>query len=376
MARDDNDTLREQGRNALDPTADLEPVIPPAAPSAPTPHGPAKPPPSIAEALRPGFDALRRRANREEKPIPLPWNTLAAHLGGGLWPGLHVLVGNTGSGKSQLAIQAAHYGARHGVPAAYVGLELDTAGIVARLAALELAERRVAVHWSTLYLGENPEALERAEGVREDLARLPFHPVTVPPMGWSYQDLRTVAEGMRAKYPAGPFLLVLDFLQLVSGEESDLRERIGRAAYVGRAVARDLGAAVLLVSSTARENYAALAGEEKDGTSNKKAQALGEGSPGRLTGLGKESGEIEYAADTLLVLGKSPNAPAGERWCGVAKVRARSSLVDRLETQAAKDGWARLHFNGTRFEERTQECAGGADRLTPRDRTYARDSFI
>lgn len=376
MARDDNDTLREEGRDALDPAADLEAVTPQAALGVPPLPKPAKPPPLLAETLDLGFGALRRRAHRQDKPIPLPWKTLAAHLGGGLWPGLHVLVGNTGSGKSQLAIQAAHHGARQGVAAAYVGLELDTAGIDARLAALELAERGVAVHWSTLYLGENPEALEKAEAVRPDLERLPFHLVTVPPMGWDYRDLRTVAEGMRAKYPAGPFLLVLDFLQLVAGEESDLRERIGRAAYVGRAAARDLGAAVLLVSSTARENYAALAGEEKDGTNNKRAQALGEGSPTRLTGLGKESGEIEYAADSLLVLGKAPNAPGRERWCGVAKVRARSSLVDDLETQAAKDGWARLHFNGTRFEERAQECAGGADRLTTPNRTYARDSFI
>ncbi len=343
---DDNDTLRAEGRGALDPARELEPVNAEGAEETP-------PPPSLADALGPGLETLRRRARREERPIPIPWPTIAAHLGGGLWPGLHVLVGNTGSGKSQLALEAAHHGARQGFPAAYVGLELDTAGIVARVAALELATRLPpsGVKWSTLYLGENAMALERVAEIREDLARLPIHPVTVPPMGWDYLDLFRVAKGMRAKYPAGPFLLVLDFLQLVGCEDrgEELRERIGRASYVGRAVARDYGAAVLLVSSTARENYGTLAGETKNG--ERERQALGEGHPGRLVGLGKESGEIEYAADTLLVLGRAPEATMGERWCGVAKVRARSGLVDRLETQQAKDGWARLMFDGNRFAE-------------------------
>jgi replicative DNA helicase len=92
-------------------------------------------------------------------------------------------------------------------------------------------------------------------------------------------------------------------------------------SYVARTIARDLGAAVLVLSSTARANYAELVNDPtKD--------------PGDLVGLGKESGEIEYAADgvvvlargdkpgaRVLVVSKNRHGPLGRvalRWSGTA----------------------------------------------------------
>ena len=63
------------------------------------------------------------------------------------------------------------------------------------------------------------------------------------PRGWQYAELRALFAALRAKYPetigedgkpirgSRPFLVVLDFLQLVGGEERELRERIANAAY-------------------------------------------------------------------------------------------------------------------------------------------------
>lgn len=294
------------------------------------------------------------RARGQERPIPLPWPALSNALGGGLWPGLHVLVGNTGSGKSQLALQAALHAARAGIPVLYVGLELGKIDLVARLIGL-LSGRR----WSRLYLGSDPtelhDVLGRFAEELGELARLPFHLEVASPFGWSYPILWEKARSMRVRYPetrdpaglprpgSAPFLVVLDFLQLVSSPaemHEDLRERIGRAAYIGRAAARDLDAAVLLVSSTARDNYGALNGE-KEG----KGPGLGEGSPARLVGLGKESGEVEYAADSVLVLCREPwegaEPPPGgtATWLAVAKVRA------------GVPGWVRLAFDGGLFRE-------------------------
>ncbi len=302
-------------------------------------------------------DALARmdaRASGHEKPIPLPWPAVSAALGGGLWPGLHVLVGNTGSGKSQLALQAALHAAKSGVPVLYVGLELGKVDLVARLVGL-ISNRR----WSRLYLGTDPlelkDVIARFGEELGELSRLPFHLEVASPFGWSYPVLWEKARAMREHYPeakdeagkprpgTAPFLVVLDFLQLVSSpveQHEDLRERIGRAAYIGRAAARDLDAAVLLVSSTARDNYGALNGD-KDG----KGPGLGEGSPARLVGLGKESGEVEYAADSVLVLCREPwtgaeAPPEGTAtWLAVAKVRA------------GVPGWVRLAFDGGVFRE-------------------------
>jgi replicative DNA helicase len=280
-----------------------------------------------------------------------------------LWPGLHVLVGNTGSGKSQFALQVAVEAARNGVPVLYVGLELGRVDLVARL--LGLLTRR---KWSRLYLGaggpsEFADIRERHGDHLAELAQMPFHLEVCPPMGWSYEELTRKTRALRERYPertgedgkpvAGsrPMLVVLDFLQIVGsppGAREDLRERIGRAAYASRAVAREMDAAVILVSSTSRDNYAKVDGD-KDSA---KGSGLGEGSPARFVGLGKESGEVEYAADSVLVLCRDTQVAAirdGDdtwtpMWLAIAKTRARGDAPE------AQRGWVEFRFNGGRFE--------------------------
>lgn len=339
----------------------------------------------VGAFLAPALARMRARALDQERPIALPWPSMNEALAGGIWPGLHVLVGNTGTGKSQWALQAALQAARNDIPVLYVGLELGKVDLVARLVGL-LTHRK----WSRLFLGRDsagkPSAAELDEVETrhaEDLAALgqiPFHLDVCPPMGWSYDELYRKARAMRDAYPeqpddqgqpkAGtrPFLVVLDFLQLVAspvGAHEDLRERIGRAAYAGRAVARDLDAAVLLVSSTSRENYATLegsAGRDKDKVEPGKTPAY------RLVGLGKESGEVEYAADSVLVFFRDSERPPIEsppdRWAplqiAVAKARAQG------EGLAATKGWIPLLFNGGRFREpRDDEKAVLARPVTP-----------
>jgi hypothetical protein len=300
---------------------------------------------------------MRARAEKRELPIPLPWPSVADELGGGLWPGCYVLVGNTGSGKSQWALQAALHAARAAVPVLYVGLELGRLDLVARLVGLVSGRK-----WSRLYLGTDPAELTEVEDrhgeALAELGRVPFHLAMAPPHGWAYPELADAAEDMRRRYPedspgACPMLIVLDFLQLVGGKDGareDLRERIGKAAYAGRAVARDYNAAVLMLSSTAREHYFTLAGEQGPARNQgaNKPTPLGKGNPARLVGLGKESGDVEYAADAALVLaqepwpGDSPPKEGTHCWLAVAKVRARSEGME---------GWAELRFDGGRFFE-------------------------
>jgi replicative DNA helicase len=303
-------------------------------------------PPKVEDFLQDVLARMERRSKGLEQPIPLPWSSMAAALGGGLWPGLHILVGNTASGKSQFALQASLHAAQQGVPVAYVGLELGEIDLVPRLLGL-LADDK----WSNLFLGK--KGLSTAKAYAPRLKGLPFHLEMAPSYGWPYTRLHTLAETMRDQYPhekdatgapvrgSRPFLVVLDFLQLVApghNQREELRQRIQQAAYAGRIVARDLDAAVLLISSTARENYAALAGQ-------KGGQELGEGEPVRMVGLGKESGEIEYGADSVLVLARKPwtdeQPPADGTcvWIAIAKVRA------------GKPGWVEMRFNGGHFWE-------------------------
>lgn len=286
------------------------------------------------------MDRMDLRRAGHERPILLPWPKLAMALGGGLWPGLYTLTGGTGSGKSQMAMQIALHAARSHVPVLYVGLELGEVDLVARLVGL-LQGRR----WSQYYLGR--EQIPRAE-TSQALNGLPLYLEVGPPMGWSYTSLFERAVQLRELHPqeqrgALPMLIVVDFLQLVAsppGVREDLRERIGRAAYAGRAVARDLDAAVLMVSSTARENYGTMGGEAEG-----RGPKLGEGNPSRLVGTGKESGEIEYSADGALVLTTEPwktnKPPEDGTRCWLALAKGRAVIPT----------WIPMLFDGNRFLE-------------------------
>jgi hypothetical protein len=184
--------------------------------------------------------------------------------------------------------------------------------------------------------------------VREALDASPFYLVTGEARGgWSYAELSGVVRGLRARHPTGPALVIVDFLQLVGSPpeaREELRERIGNAAYAARMAAREAGVSVLLLSATARSFYPLFYGEGKDGGG---AQPLGTGDPGRLLGTGKESGEVEYAADGVLALCRgswTPSEPPPPLWLAVAK--------SRTGRPAGCTGWACYAFDGTAFTER------------------------
>lgn len=309
--------------------------------------------PETVPVLPPTFGALRpeamkrmaRRAAKKEQPVPLPWEAFSKVMGGGLWPGMYVLVGGTGTGRSQLSMQLAYHAARANVPAAYVGLELDELQLVARVNALAAYEEKKPVHWSHTYLGQ-----VAAPEIKKGWESWPLHLQVAPPYGWAAEDLTALGQAMRGAYPQKtsgdrPFLLVVDFLQLVDGRDPitdrtlDLRERIGRAAYAARGVARDLDAAVVLVSSTARDNYGF------DATKADDDESFGRVHPRKFIGMGKESGEIEFAADTVLVLGQTgPADPlVNDRPMALALAKNRAVAM------GAPGPYVNLIFDGTVF---------------------------
>lgn len=352
----------EIGVGEFDPTK-TKPMQPTGAPTALRP---------FAEVYKGSLDRFERRARGQELTVPLPLGGLGDLFGGaGFWPGLYVFVGATGAGKTQLCVQLCRGAVGSGVPAVYVGLELGADDWVARLIGNETETR-----WSTLFQGtqrtdEIDGAMQAAGDAAATLARLPLYLVEGAPQGFSYADLRGVAEATRKLHPAGPALLVVDYLQLIGAVDGeDTRARVGAAAYQCRAIARDLGMAVLLVSSVARANYKRLRlprvggdanprnankppkGEDKTDTAAE-AELFVERSglpvgrmrnPDALIGLGKESGEIEYAADGLLVAVRLA-ANNNTEWVALTVPKVR----------AGRPGWVPLVF------EHGQYSAGDYD---------------
>jgi hypothetical protein len=303
-------------------------------------------PRTLGQALPGAFALARRRQAGEELPVPVPWLGYAEALCGGFWPGCHVLVSGTGMGKTQAALQVSREAIRQGVPVAYVGLELDEEQV-----ALRIAGEQAGMRWSHLYTGHaTPEEIDYAEACCAELHDSPYYIETGDSCGWAPSRLSVLAEQLRRQHTKGPILVVVDFLQLISdepdqhGRRLDVRERVGRASYLARDVARRFGVSVLLISSAARDKYSLLGSDLKEAGLCTKPLSNGHGSrrtimrPDCLIGLGKESGEIEFSADSVTVLARWPVAlDNGEALyiCAVPKVRYRGA------------GWFALAFGRT-----------------------------
>lgn len=281
-------------------------------------------------------EKMTARAEGRERPLATPWPGLSRELGGGLWPGMYVLVGGTGAGKTQWAVQLAVEAARSsGATALYLALELAREDLAARVVG-DLA----GVPWSRVLRGTlQGDEMQRVATAMHAAEALAIYTECGVPFGYGPELLQARAWTLR------PQLIVLDFLQLCAGRQGeDARTTVGRVSYIARGIARDLGAVVLVLSSTARANYADLVNDpDRD--------------PADLVGLGKESGEIEYAADGVLVLAKDKTEPK-KRTLVIAK--HRHGPTGRVD----------LHWSGTAFAEAPPDA-------TPEDAaaTFAAGAF-
>ena len=155
----------------------------------------------LGAILDEALDRMERRVVGDERPIPLPWSNVSAALGGGLWGGtLVTLVGDTGSGKTQWALQLSVHAAEYGVPVCYVGPDSGVDQIAARLLALKSGQK-----WSDLYAGRSDkETLDTLRmGYAQAMKALPFHIIGRSARRDQPHDVRGTAEWMRRRYPRG-----------------------------------------------------------------------------------------------------------------------------------------------------------------------------
>ena len=220
--------------------------------------------------------------------------------------------------------------------------------------------------WSHLWTGKaGATYLERIQAAAPRLADLPFHYEVARPHGFPPSAIQSAVEAMRATYPetdgpgSRPLLAVVDFLQLVGDEpenEQELRIRIGRAAYVLRDLSNRLSVAVQRISSIAREHYKlptmlrTLAGLEWDTDENGCPINRRILNPDAIIGVGKESGDIEFSADSVSVVVRVP-----ETWDG----KGSDAVFATAKGRATGANWSPLHFTGFRY----QECSDRGGRM-------------
>ncbi|MBX3198255.1 MAG: hypothetical protein KF894_08930 [Labilithrix sp.] len=301
-----------------------------------------------------GVRRITRRMTKKETPIELPWPSLHPQFAGGLWPGLHLINSGTGVGKTQFALQIAMHAAERGIPVLYIGLEMNDFDIFCRTVG-----NATKIPWSRLWTGALDERhVQSIVEVGPKFKELPFHPVFAPPQGYAPSQIASDVRTMRSKYPetdgpgSRPMLVIADYLQIVGDENAlrpeDIRIRIGRATGVLKGLASKAGVSVLGISSVAREKYRTLSNIrheaklvwELDDRGYPTEQYINDRDA--IIGIGKESGETEFYADTNTVLAQCPETRDGKHI---------DVIVATPKGRASGERWSVLHFNGSNYSE-------------------------
>lgn len=310
-----------------------------------TPTASAAPAPSKGKSFAAAFEAALTEAEEWKSgrivPITTPFAGVTEALDGGYAHGLHIVIGNTGSGKTAFATALMAHAAQAGHEVAYYALEIDE-----REAALRIANELPGFPPRSLVA--RGKARETRDELRAIAAPVLASRITIYTPNPTAIDLEAevldTGRELRAKADADGHgripLLVLDYLQLLGiGGEDEARSRIGRVMAGLREAARVHRIAVVVLSSIGRGAYEALGPEglAKGGLVHGSSTMRNTvGVPERFF-VGKESGDIEFTAETVSALVKShdegdrrivafvvaKNRHASPSWAGLAFERGR-----------------------------------------------------
>lgn len=255
-----------------------------------------KEPVRLSVAMSEHLSVMERRMEGKETILSTGLMDLDRALGGGFRAGQNiVLAARPGMGKTALALNIALAVAQSGF-SLFLSMEMQSSEIVDR---------------STAQLGRIP--LQDVTNSSKDNAF--WESVTVAASkigelglfvddqgGLTLLDIRNKARAIKRKH--GLNLLVVDYLQLMSGDGENRNEQIGVISRGLKALAKELGIAVLTLSQLNRKS---------EDRTNKMPQQ---------SDL-RDSGSIEQDADIIIFIHREEvsNPDCSEEWRGFAQVR-------------------------------------------------------
>ena len=277
-------------------------------------------PRTMREVLLSAAEVLDQRSNGVIKCLPSGFVDLDKQLAGGFRPGnLVIIAGRPGMGKTALAVNVALQAANHGSNTLFLSLEMPEQ---------ELADRLVSQAGSVCLsdvLAGNMED-EPGERIMCAMAKLQDVPLVIDDQGaLSLFDVASKARSTRRKH--GLDLLVIDYLQLMTGDGDNRNQQIEQITRGLKALAKELDIPVIVLSQLSRKC------EER---TNKRPM------PSDL----RESGAIEQDADVILFVYRDeeyhPNSPEK----GTAEI-----IVGK--NRQGQSGMVRLAYQGcyTRFND-------------------------
>jgi replicative DNA helicase len=223
-----------------------------------------------AGGLGPYLDQFRSSGLR------FPWPRLT-EMTGGIFPSdLAILAAGTGRGKTAWALNYAHYLAQCGHGVAVFSLEMRAAQILNRLAALQ-------GRWNTAWLKHDLDVHRRDRMARSyaDLAEMSTLLAIRDAPGCTLHSLVGSIRRLQARQPV--HLVIVDYLQLMTGDGRSRVEQVGSVARGLKLAAMELDVPILALSQFSREH-------QKAGGKTPELHDL------------KESSEIEQAANLVIFL--------------------------------------------------------------------------
>ena len=275
-----------------------------------------------------------------------------------LAPGSHVIVGPTGIGKTQLALQIAINAAKAYHPTLYIALELSREEVALRIAAQSLDQPQF---WSSLYntqkLALASEALAKYQQEQWPLAIWSTNARSESFIPDLVDRLALITDGDDAtkatkNSPLRTPLVVLDYLQIAIPGGKDARGAITDTAYAIVNHARKHSAAVLMLSSTARDNSKILLNEPtKKTTLDFEPGTSDSNSTSPFIGFGYEASSIEYSASTVIAMGR----PAPDDRGGGA-VDSKTTYLAVAKHRHGLGKWATLVYKDGVFSPKAQKA--------------------
>lgn len=258
--------------------------------------------------------------------VPTGWPSIDRIIGGLIPGNLIIVAGRPGKGKSALAANLLVNVARQGERTVLVSLEMTAAEIGMRLIC-----REAELNWESLRDGKVNDAATKMVDAAGALSDLPMTVIDQSRVTVGY--LRSVVQAQR------PAVLIVDYLQLMSGPQRQSREQ--EVAGISRGLK--------LLAKEEEVCVVALA------QMNRGVEMRGEGASPQLMDL-RDSGALEQDADIVMFLVPRNSTPyAAELHVEVAKNRngmAKSAIL----------GWDKPHVA---LSDAMREPVSKLDPLSP-----------
>ena len=228
---------------------------------------------------------LEKARSRAFEPIPTGYKSIDAAIGGGFIRQTIVLLGSSpGAGKTIFAQQVFENIAKNGgANIIFYNLEMSQEQLIARSLSRDTEFTPLQIlqgyKWTPQ---QTPVIMEAAERYKKTIApRIRYNPCASADYELIHQSMEREAEALEESGDTLPLVVVVDYLQLLQGENKDAVETIKAAVMAFKDFAIAHNAVVFLIMAHSRATNES--GEVKQGA-------------------GRDTSAIEYSADLQMAL--------------------------------------------------------------------------